>query len=178
VAIVDGAFLLVLDHVREIAPERTVQVYFHLDSPAVTWDADRRVATTHHPATPGSPGPVGRPDVNVAILATPNVRGSLLEGRVSDFLDVARPSTRLLLEDATSPVPSASSDRSALGGATDTSRLYAAVIVPYRATDPASTPVVSNLSIAQDADRTVCSFTLADHLYRFAWTPTTLTRFP
>src|SRR5688500_14431584 len=109
VAIVDGAILLVFDHVREIGPERTVQLYYHLDSPAVTWDADRHVATT------------ANPDVNVAIFASPNLRGTLLEGRVSDFLDVARPSTRLCLEDATPP--------------SGTTRLYAAVIVPYRATD-------------------------------------------
>ena len=91
--------LLVLDHVREIAPDRTVQVYRHIDSPAVTWDEARRVATTHQPLPTGTPGPVGRPDINVAIFASPNVRGSLLDGRVSDCLDVARPSTRLLLED-------------------------------------------------------------------------------
>ena len=36
VALVDGAFLLVLDHVLEIGSERTVQVYYHLDSPDVS----------------------------------------------------------------------------------------------------------------------------------------------
>lgn len=143
-----GAFLLVLDHVRDLAPERTVQVYYHLDSPAVTWDPERRVATTDSS------------DVNVAVFASPNVRGSLLEGRVSDFLDVARPSTRLLLEDTTPP--------------TGTTRLYAAVIVPYRAADPA--PVITDLRIAQDDDQITCAFTLGGRPYRFAWTPSGLAR--
>lgn len=132
VALVDGAFLLVLDHVRDIAPERTVQLYYHLDSPAVTWDDDRRAAVT------------ANPDVNVAIFASPNVRGTLLEGRVSDFLDVARPSTRLCLEDAAPP--------------SGTSRLYAAVIVPYRASDPV--PSLTDLSIDLDDRQINCAFTL------------------
>jgi hypothetical protein len=157
-------------------------VYFHIDSPDVTWDEDRHVATTHHPAAPGTPGPDGRPDVNVAIFAPPNVRGSLLEGRVSDFLDVARPSRRLLLEDAAPPA-AASADPTyeatadpATRATTDPIRLYAAVIVPYRATDPSSAPVAPNLQIAQDGDQIVCTLTLADRPYRFAWTPTGLTR--
>lgn len=68
VALVGGAFLLVLDQVRAIGPERTVQIFYHLDASDVTWDADRRMAIT------------ANPDVNVAIFASPNVWGTLLEG--------------------------------------------------------------------------------------------------
>jgi hypothetical protein len=148
VAIVDDAFLLVFDHVREISPERTVQLYYHLDSPEVTWDPNRRVATT------------ANPDVNVAIYTSPNVRGTLLEGRVSDFLDVSRPSTRLCLEDAAPP--------------SGTTRLYAAVIVPYRAPAPAAT--VADLRVDQEGDRIACTFSLEERPYALAWTRSGLTR--
>ena len=148
VAIVDGAFLLVLDHIREIGPERTVQIYYHLDAPDVTWDPDQRAATT------------ANPDVNVVIFAAPNMRGTLLEGRVSDFLDVARPSMRLCLEDAAPP--------------SELNRVYATVIVPYRATDRA--PSLTDLSVNLDGDRITCSFSLQGQPYAFAWTDTGLAR--
>jgi hypothetical protein len=148
VALVDDAFLLVLDHIREIGPERTVQVYYHVDSPAVTWDAERRAAFSDNP------------DVNVAIFASPNVRGTLLEGRVSDYLDVARPSRRLCLEDARPQ--------------TGTTRIYAAVVVPYRASDTA--PVVADVRADLDGESIACAFTLDGRPYAFTWTATGLTR--
>ena len=148
VAIVNGAFLLVLDEVRDLAPERTIQLYYHLDSPDVTWDADRRVASTDNA------------EVNVAIFTSPNVRGTLLEGWVSDFLDVARPSTRLLLEDAAPQ--------------TGTTRVYAAVIVPYRAIDPS--PSVSNLRISEDREQVACDFTLDERSHAFRWMDAGLAR--
>ncbi|HZO32322.1 MAG TPA: heparinase II/III-family protein [Chloroflexota bacterium] len=148
VAIVDGAFLLVLDHVREIGPERTVQVYYHLDAPDATWEADRRAAFS------------ANAEVNVAIFASPNVRGTLLDGRVSDFLDVARPSRRLLLEDATPPA--------------GTTRLYAAAIVAYRADTP--TPSLTDLSIDLDDLGIRCDFTLNGQPYALTWSETGLTR--
>jgi hypothetical protein len=141
VAIVGGAFLLVLDHVRDLGAERSVQIYYHLDSPDVTWNPDQRVSTT------------ANPDVNVAVFASPNVRGTLLEGRVSDFLDVARPSTRLCLEDATPP--------------SETTRIYAAVIVPYRAT--ASAPSLTVFDLALDGAQIRCWFTLNGRTYVFVW---------
>ena len=99
-------------------------------------------------------------DVNVAIFASPNVRGTLLEGRVSDFLDVARPSRRLLLEDAAPP--------------SGTTRLYAAVIVPYRSASP--TPDLSNLALSQDGERIGCSFALDGQPYALIWTKTGIAR--
>ena len=140
----DGAFLLVLDHVREIGPERTAQVYYHLDSTDATWEADRRAAFT------------ANPDVNVAVFASPNVRSTLLKGRVSDFLDVARPSRRLLLEDAAPP-----------SGMT---RLYAAVIVPYRSSAPA--PFLTDLGIELNGEQIRCDFTLNGQPYALVWTAT------
>jgi len=148
VALVDGAFLLVLDHVRDIDPERTLQIYYHVDSPDVAWDPDRRAAVT------------ANLDVNVAIFASPDVRGTLLEGRVSDFLDVARPSTRLCLEDAAPP--------------SGTTRFYAAVIVPFRATE--AVPSLSDFALAHDGERIRCCFALNGRLYAFAWTETGITR--
>lgn len=146
VALVDGALLLVLDHVHDIAPERTVELYYHLDSPNVTWDQARGVAVTDDgDASSG---------VNVAVFAAPNVRGTLVAGRVSDFLDVARPSTRVLLEDA-APV-------------TGTTRLYAAAIVPYRATSP--TPALTDLRFMQDGEGLRCTFALNYSTYAFTWT--------
>jgi hypothetical protein len=146
VAIVDGTFLLVLDHVRDISPERTIQIYYHLDSPAVSWDPDLLAAVTDNA------------DVNVAIFTSPNVRGSLLEGRVSDSLDVARPSRRLLLEDAVPP--------------SGTSRLYAAVIVPYRVT--AAAPMLLGFELSQDGEQIRCAFTLNERPYSLTWSQTGL----
>jgi hypothetical protein len=148
VAIVDGAFLLVLDRLRDLGPERTVQIYYHLDSPDVAWDTGQRAALAHNP------------DVNVAIFTTAGLRGELLDGRVSDFLDVARPSKRLCLADDT---PRAS-----------ISPAYAAVIVPYRATSPI--PVVTDLRLDRDGERLNCVFTLNGRPYALAWTATGLTR--
>src|SRR5215213_2788691 len=74
----------------------------------------------------------------------------LLAGRGRAHQDVARPSTRLLLEDAAPP--------------TDTTRLYATVIVPSRAASPA--PALADLQIGQDGERIHCGFTLDGHPYR------------
>ena len=140
-AIVDSTFLLVLDHVEKIGLERSVQIYFHLDSPNVLWDPARRIAHTDNL------------DVNVLIVAAPNVRGELLAGRVSDYLDQARQSRRLCLEDAVPP--------------TETYRSYATVIVPYRAESPM--PVVSDLTVDYADGRLTCRFGLGDQRYAFTW---------
>jgi len=66
---------------------------------------------------PDTHGAVSRnSDVNVAIYTTSNLRGEILDGRVSDFLDQARPSRRLCLEDTSE--------------SGNESRAYATVIVP------------------------------------------------
>lgn len=139
-AIVDGAFLLVLDEVRDLEPGRSVQIYYHVDSAEVVWHQTLHAAFTHNP------------DVNVAIFTTANLRGALRDGRVSDFLDIARPSRRLCLEDATQD---------------GTHRAYAAVIVPYRATDPV--PSVSGLRLDRQGQGLICSFELGQRPYSLAW---------
>jgi len=140
-AIVDGTFVLVLDQVQNIGPEHSVQIYFHLDSPNVAWDPEKRFAHTDNP------------DVNVLIAVAPNVRGELLDGRVSDYLDQARPSRRLCLEDAAPP--------------TETCRAYATVIVPFRAWSP--TPAISDVTIDHADGRLTCRFALEDRRYAFTW---------
>lgn len=99
-------------------------------------------------------------DVNAAIFASSNVRGALLEGRVSGFLVVARPSRRLCPEDA--PPPSG------------TTRSYAAVIVPYCAADPA--PAVAAFDLAQDREQFRCAFALNGRPYVLAWSGTGLAK--
>jgi hypothetical protein len=140
VAIVDDLFLLVLDRLSHLDDGRTVQIYYHVDSPHVIWDQSQNAAFSDEPS------------VNVAIFATPNLRGELLDGRVSDFLDQARPSRRVLLQDT-------------ITGPSD--RTYAAVIVPYRTID--LVPDVANFSVGLADEMMTCSFSFAESMFSFDW---------
>lgn len=145
VALVDGRLLVVLDDVRDLAPDATVQIYYHLDADRATWEAGRRRAFT-----------VGA-ETNVAIYTTENLSGELLPGRISDALDRARPSRRLCLH-----------DRRGAGDA----RRYAAVILPFGAATVA--PEVSALRLAVASSHTTCAFTLDGQDYALVWGEDTL----
>lgn len=86
VALLENRALLVLDEVAGLAERSSVQIWFHLDSNLVTWD---EAASTACSADEGR--------ANVRIITTAGVRGELLAGRVSDALDISRPSLRLKL---------------------------------------------------------------------------------
>ncbi|HEX2862005.1 MAG TPA: hypothetical protein VHN79_10215, partial [Lacunisphaera sp.] len=118
--LVGDKLLAVIDTVSGLTPDNTVQIYHHLDSTRVSWDAARRCAVT------------ADNEVNVAIHAGPGLQAELLPGRVSERPDVARTSTRLKLADDGS-------------GKT---RTYLTVLAPWRAGQPE--PVVESLSVASD----------------------------
>lgn len=118
--LVANRLLVVIDAVSGLRPGATVQIYHHLDSTRVKWDAGRRCATT------------GDDDVNVAIHASDGLRGEFLPGRVSDRPDAARASTRLKLADA--------------GGREG--RTYLTVLAPWRAGQ--RRPMIEGLWVSRD----------------------------
>ncbi|MBC8010766.1 MAG: alginate lyase family protein [Burkholderiales bacterium] len=89
VVLLNDSALLVLDEVVDLPAGSRVQLWFHLDSAEVVWDAAMLTARSTDE---------GR--ANVCVIATPGLDGELLEGRVSDAMDVARPSRRLKLSSA------------------------------------------------------------------------------
>ncbi|HWA26617.1 MAG TPA: heparinase II/III family protein [Lacunisphaera sp.] len=104
VALLDGKWLAVIDLVTGLKPSSTVQIWFHLDSLKVTWDAAKRRARADDD------------DVKFSITTSKGLSGELVPGRISEQPDVARPSTRLKLSDN--------------GGLK--SRLWLTVLAPWR----------------------------------------------
>lgn len=147
VAIVDGSFLLVLDRVTDLSPASSVQIYYHLNSTDAVWNGDARTAVARIS------------EVGLLVAVTPNLQGELREGSISEAIDVARPSTRLCLEDSAS----GESDRG-----------YAAVLVPYRATG--RMPQVSDVQVQLTDNALVCSFMLNNQRHEFSWTQTGIER--
>ena len=133
-------FLLVLDHLQPLQAGDRVQLYFHLDSTRACWDAARRCAVSEDAA------------VNVALYASAPLTGTLLAGRVSDFIDCARPSQRLRL-----------SDEDGAAG----ERCYATVILPYPAGGPC--PRVEELHLTADNGTLTCAFLLNGTPRRVRW---------
>lgn len=119
-ALVEGRLLVVIDTVTGLAAPSTVQIWFHLDSLKVSWDASRRRAVADAAA------------VRLTLHTTAGLVGELLPGRISAKPDVARPSTRLRLADA--------------GGVA--SRTYLTVLVPWRAGE--REPIVERLAVSPD----------------------------
>lgn len=142
-AMIEERFLLVLDSVASDDPVYSVQLYYHFDSVRVELDSTR---TSAHSADEGL--------ANVLVRTTGNLTGELLAGKVSDYLDQSRPSTRLCLRDYSR---------------VDTHRAYATLIVPIR--PGASTPEVKEIAVATDADAgsVSCSFRLDGVSYRAEW---------
>lgn len=98
VAIINSEYLLVCDRVSNLSKSDSVQLYFHFDDTDVTIDKNTAKGQ------------------NVRVTYPSFMDAKLLEGRVSDFIDVSRKSTRLFLNDETS---------------TDSERIYACVCTPY-----------------------------------------------
>ena len=87
-----GARCVVLvDEVTGLQPTQTVQLYFHIDSTTLAWKENPGIAQTNDP------------HANVAILGPDGLKCSLLPGRISEQLDVTRPSTRLRFHDGEGP---------------------------------------------------------------------------
>mgnify|MGYP001060649000 CR=1 FL=1 len=105
-ALVDGAFVVVLDRLEGLKPEDSVQIYYHFNSVQV-----QAVDGGWRSADEGA---------NIAVYPTSGLRGTLLEGIVGERVDVWHASTRLELEDA----------------AGEETRAFAAVLCPFRGKCP------------------------------------------
>lgn len=120
VALLDGKWLAVIDSVTGLAAASTVQIWFHLDSLKLTWNATEARARSEDD------------DVKFTLTASGGLRGELLPGRISEKPDTARPSTRLKLSDE--------------GGAPR--RTWLTVLAPWRAGD--KEPEVTSVTVAAD----------------------------
>lgn len=121
-ALLDDRLLVVLDMIENLPATSAVQIYFHVDSLTLAWDATQRTATTHDTASPG-----------LVIAASAGLACDLLPGRISEKFDTARPSTRLRFSDT--------------GG--DAHRVYAHVLAPFRSGE--RVPSIEKIAIAGDA---------------------------
>jgi len=140
VLLIDSTALIVLDHLTGLQPDSSVQIYYHLDTTDVTWNPQQHQATAHIS------------DVGLVIASDENLQGALLPGRVSDFLDTARASIRLRLEDVSSHLPE---------------RVYVSVIVPHRLTTPV--PQVTLQRLKQGKEQLLCSFDINGRSYIVQW---------
>ena len=147
-ALVEGRCLVVLDAVDGLSATDSVQRWFHLDTTAVTWQADARRAVAIYDGK------------TILTLASASLAGSevgtLEPGRVSERMDNSHPSTRLRLEDAT-------------GSAR---RCYAAVLIPSRAAEPA--PRIEGLEMADRPEGIRCSFRLDGQAFALTWSDKTI----
>jgi hypothetical protein len=141
VALIDGAALLVVDLIENLKPGDLLQLYFHVDSVRVEWDAKTGCAVTRDEGK-----------TNVVILSGADLNGELLPGRISDFIDISRPSTRLGLTASCSE---------------KTSRAFATVIVPWPASS--SRPTVGAPQIIVRPEGLRCEFQLDGQTRSFDW---------
>jgi len=138
VIILEGECLLVLDEVSNAPAGSSVQLYYHLDF-------EKTMIMDHRVEAYGD-------DVSLIVLFSGNLTCDALPGRVSDRLDVARPSTRLRLE-----------DREGHGAR----RRYATVLVPYRTA--CGVPEASPPEIIGDGGDWACRFMLPGRRHSIYW---------
>ena len=119
VALMGTQALVVLDRVEHLSPADRVSLYVHLDSVNVTSQAAGAFTSVHGGA--------------VMTSAFWHATGEVLEGTISEYFDIERPSKRLHL----------------LGGATGETQVYASVFVPRKGDAPAQVSI------------TGCQYTLA-----------------
>lgn len=140
-ALIDDEALLVVDELDGLSPKSSVQLWFHLDSTAASWDGARARLTTADPGV-----------ANVVLTPSRGLAGALLPGRVSDHLDVARDSTRLRLE-ARPATPRAA---------------YATLIAPTRSV-PTGAEGATDVSVTADGRDWIIAFRLGGRARRYAW---------
>jgi len=144
VALMANKALLVVDQVSGLLPTDYLQLYFHLDSTKVILDAKTGLAET---ADAGQP--------NVLIICGSGLTAELLPGRVSDFIDIQRPSTRVCLK---------------AGPSNESSRVFATLIVPW--SPSSSRPFVTPPQIAANKESIICSFEMNGQAHSFVWLDT------
>ncbi|GAA3408947.1 alginate lyase family protein [Paenibacillus hodogayensis] len=141
VAMVADRYVLVLDAVAAVDPIYTVQLFYHLDSTRVVLDTDRRSARTDDPGM-----------TNLLLRMTDNVVGELLPGKVSDYQDAYRPSTRICLRDSTR---------------TKKERLYATLLLPYGAGEEA--PDADAPLVVEEAGSIRCVVRIGGERHEVTW---------
>jgi hypothetical protein len=87
VVLMNDGVLVVADAITNLRKQDTVQIWYHFDTTSLTWDAKRSQAETLDAQMP-----------NVLLNASGGLRGKVLDGYVSDSMDVRRASRRLRLE--------------------------------------------------------------------------------
>lgn len=140
VALVDSSILLVLDQVLDIDKASTVQIYFQINSTNVEWRPEGHYAKTEDSGT------------NIFIKACQNVNGEVLDGRISEYLDIYKPSKRLRL---TSTSPNSSK------------RCFATVMVPFR--HGCTLPEISDIYIEDKGYSIMYNFEYNGKPYSFSW---------
>jgi len=141
IALIENVALLIVDRIENLQPDDLVQLYFHFDSVEVKGDPKTGRAETNDPG-----------QTNILVVPSPGLSGELLPGRVSDFIDVVRPSTRLCLTAARSG---------------QTSLTFATAFIPWAATS--SRPEVSIPQMRSTAEGLTCSFQVNDRSFSFDW---------
>lgn len=102
IAIIDGAFVVVLDDVIGAKPDVTVQLHYHLDFTAVEVGCRQAWAKDA--------------EVSLVVVTSAGLEASMRPGKISDKVDVVRTSTLLRFEDLRNPA---------------SRRRYATLLVPY-----------------------------------------------
>ena len=138
VALIDDN-LLVIDKIDGLAETDTVQMVYHIDSPNVQLDVP--AATAHSLNDDG----------NILIAFSNSLSGVLEPARVSDILDVARPSKRLCLSD----------------GYGETSRIYATLCLPFLREVPDAT-VRAHIQNNGQAEIVIC---MDGQVKSYCWVP-------
>ena len=138
-ALVDGTFLMIWDKVSG-AGEEAVQIWYHLDSVTAGVDGERIVRTAD--------------EVNLCMRANKELEPVLMDGMISEILDVTKPSTRICFRDT---------------GKEGDLRSYLTVICPYKE----QAPEISAVTVS--ADGTEAVFSVGEKNYAFRWTENMLT---
>lgn len=141
VALIENVALLVIDWIENLQPNDLVHLYFHFDSIQVKCDGRTGRTETNDTG-----------QANILLVPSTGLTGELLPGRVSDFIDVARPSTRLCLTASPSG---------------QTSPTFATVLVPWAA--KSLPPEVSMPKILPAADGLACTFQVDERSFSFDW---------
>lgn len=89
-AMLDTGELIVIDRLSGLEPGDKVQIWYHFDTINLEWDDGGREAVTTDAAM-----------TNVAVTVSEGLSGRLVDGFVSDTMNIRRPSRRLRLESTT-----------------------------------------------------------------------------
>jgi hypothetical protein len=146
VALVDSAFLVIIDAFSGLMDGSTVQLHYHFDSTQVTWNQEEHLYCSIHG------------DVKMEMATSPSLRGWLWPAKVSELYDEYHPSLRARLEDS-SNMPN---------------RVLATIAVPSPLESSPSFPKVEGAEEVDGS--ILCKVTVRGHLHTLHWGKQGLTR--